>query len=1260
MYFLLNFREYSDDFCDVPDLELCLRNNDQEILEMEVDITPETDDDSYSSSFDETDSDDGKDEFRNNKNYLANEIKSGFKRIHIAHVDPVAEKLQSFLNAGILPKESMFYILLKNAVSYVDWLVKRKENHSLQFQWDNEVLQFLESLEYHGGRKVVNLLRGPGHDGEGPSGAVSGFDWKKWNWPLPGKTTRDKMYSGYSTENGIYAPLLQSFLQLSSEANSDILTLYEDSTVKIIPVALAKDGMQLKPGLLYDSRQGKIIGSTLNLDYNYIKQGEPEKDTLKSSIVQEAEAMCLTTLDAKFSLPVGVNHLTKGLTALDTFNMMKNETQEINVCLDHLQHSRTDSIIVQKTCCSHCAICTELGTVCDACSDKGHTVTEPALRPCDSCLEKEIQCIKAAVVCVSEDSESRNSGAQKELVRVNDEQSDPFLSIISPIPDGVHVAKRKRQSFSNWFLLVNNYRINLVQLRELRNDHALHSKLAPLVPLSAVRNRDRQDVESIMEISSPLVRKILTDNAKTVTHTVVPEKYRLREDNKSGVFKAPIGTCMGLLGHIFVSDVVRGKVYKVRANHYPANVTVEMDNLEHPIGVAVFKDILYCVESQRNTIAFKDLTGETVVDVNKLTVEKLKKKLKDIGAWNEDYKRKPKKYLQEKLREALNNRVASETNPTQQTTHRRNLPSHIDFDGEIKQPVALCFDQDGNMYVSTFTGAVYVVRLHCNLVSLKGTVVSSLQLNYTLLYGIVSLNNVVYVSAHEDNGGIYKITFDDDNCGLAEKVLSNGNSSCSRVHSLTTYTHNSFAFSDTGDSCIKTYNPTNNQVSVIVGNGTGTRDGSQAQFSQPTGICFDYETLFTADTSTGTLRMTTNVSSLLDYLEHLHLFGETFGLHTKKSTSVKVGISQAIEKLERVYSFDKKCVDAVTNLIGTTAVTQGPQGTVSSVVMEDERRILKSLRNINALLNRFNPSLIAKFSIKSLLTLVVENTFSEMRSGATDMPLQLEFDYRFSRAIKERLKRQCSTPFAYFTAPKSYYPQVFTSTNYKDLPKLHPPKAHRLSEKQVNEMRNWRAMYGQSVPQKTVRNMTTKDNPGTLPINLYAADSPTVQTIDFATLSESAAVSSAHKKTTETLYKLSQIVCVKTDSSDTHQLFVIALLQENVSVGMKRVKAKVFNQDPFNPVLFTEEEEKFVEVNNIVCALTCYNYHEDIVELNDSDLILLLDMLHHTNEVVTITEADTMRQTAVTEASVDEVQDQSTRIPRRRKRRFEDDFFYYE
>ena len=88
-------------------------------------------------------------------------------------------------------------------------------------------------------------------------------------------------------------------------------------------------------------------------------------------------------------------------------------------------------------------------------------------------------------------------------------------------------------------------------------------------------------------------------------------------------------------------------------------------------------------------------------------------------------------------------------------------------------------------------------------------------------------------------------------------------------------------------------------------------------------------------------------------------------------------------------------------------------------------------------------------------------------------------------------------------------------------------------------------MYGQSVPQKTVRNMTTKDNSGILPMNMYAANSPTVHPLDFTVLSEAAVVPVPHRETTETLCKLSQIVCVKADSNDSHQLFIIACLQEN-------------------------------------------------------------------------------------------------------------------
>jgi len=97
-------------------------------------------------------------------------------------------------------------------------------------------------------------------------------------------------------------------------------------------------------------------------------------------------------------------------------------------------------------------------------------------------------------------------------------------------------------------------------------------------------------------------------------------------------------------------------------------------------------------------------------------------------------------------------------------------------------------------------------------------------------------------------------------------------------------------------------------------------------------------------------------------------------------------------------------------------------------------------------------------------------------------------------------------------------------------------------------------------------------------------------------------------------------VLIKADSINTRQLFIMACLQENVNVGMKRVKAKVFIQDSFNPMLFMEDAERYVDVSNIVCVLTCYNYRKDALEVEEDDLILLLDAPHHTNEVVTVTE----------------------------------------
>ena len=84
----------------------------------------------------------------------------------------------------------------------------------------------------------------------------------------------------------------------------------------------------------------------------------------------------------------------------------------------------------------------------------------------------------------------------------------------------------------------------------------------------------------------------------------------------------------------------------------------------------------------------------------------------------------------------------------------------------------------------------------------------------------------------------------------------------------------------------------------------------------------------------------------------------------------------------------------------SSVVIEDERKILESQLMEEERKILNSLHNIDDLLDSFNPSLTTKFSIKSILTLVVENSFSEMTSDASDMLLQLYFDYRFSSVLE--------------------------------------------------------------------------------------------------------------------------------------------------------------------------------------------------------------------------------------------------------------------
>ena len=132
------------------------------------------------------------------------------------------------------------------------------------------------------------------------------------------------------------------------------------------------------------------------------------------------------------------------------------------------------------------------------------------------------------------------------------------------------------------------------------------------------------------------------------------------------------------------------------------------------------------------------------------------------------------------------------------------------------------------------------------------------------------------------------------------------------------------------------------------------------------------------------------------------------------------------------------------------------------------------------------------------------------------------------------------------------------------------PVAAHLTKEQIEQMRDSCMKYGQSVPQKIVRNMSTKDNPGTLPINLYAHGERTATPLDFTNLTEDVARAVAHNHNLEDiLYTAGEVVLLSSYARSGRTALYV--LQRAIIASTKKTKFNLFRGDPFNPLVFTEE-----------------------------------------------------------------------------------------
>ena len=127
-------------------------------------------------------------------------------------------------------------------------------------------------------------------------------------------------------------------------------------------------------------------------------------------------------------------------------------------------------------------------------------------------------------------------------------------------------------------------------------------------------------------------------------------------------------------------------------------------------------------------------------------------------------------------------------------------------------------------------------------------------------------------------------------------------------------------------------------------------------------------------------------------------------IERKRNLKLETLPDQIIIGMQEVYEFEKVCVNNARRYYGLNdeASTQGPHRTVSTVVVKDDERILYRLRNLRKAFEDLCSRLLEAFGIRSILSVCVENVFSETLSGDTNMTLQLEFDGRLPRAVRER------------------------------------------------------------------------------------------------------------------------------------------------------------------------------------------------------------------------------------------------------------------
>ena len=259
--------------------------------------------------------------------------------------------------------------------------------------------------------------------------------------------------------------------------------------------------------------------------------------------------------------------------------------------------------------------------------------------------------------------------------------------------NAVQLGKYLKGSLANWWLFIDDYRVNLAMLQDYKSETG--QKLRQTIKLESVRHRDKMSTESVAEICSEgclLVLESVQNRCDDIVYTLVPEKHRHTNDNKTNTFKLPVDLVKDTedMSKWYVVDSQKGTLAEARL-HYPASVKVAATGYTNPIAMAMVHETVIIAQRMGNVYCL-DLHSKLQVKVGAMK----KAEMEAFVARHEvhvDYKH-GQHHSREELKSAIT--VFLQSDKKIVTSKRTKL----DLEPCLKTPVAITSCADEILFIA--------------------------------------------------------------------------------------------------------------------------------------------------------------------------------------------------------------------------------------------------------------------------------------------------------------------------------------------------------------------------------------------------------------------------------------------------------------------------------------------------------------------------------------------------------------------------------